>query len=711
MSNLRSDQNKSNRNIFDYQEPRSYDEKSTEEIAGAFLRERERIRREREQELEDERDLRRDAGLNPDNLRESLAERITDAIVNKLPSGLSLPIEVIRWSEDNQLKVQSLLLGLPDDLELPVDEIPVPQPTFAPIVPPASSWNLPVNISTWEDLVNPLNFNKLLTFTASYTGWLEYLEYNAPGSGQTVQLVANNPLTPPGIIINSIRTFRPANPLPNEVGRIGTRTVKTHRGFQRGHLIDIPSQTNGDRFNVPDRSAENLGNPSGFARYNYHPIAQYLGSTNFNTPQGIRRFHSVKMNLRWDIAVNNVIDAWYAGYYGANYPNFRILAFFQGALPYTHYDPENPLITPVEIDGDPIKEIPPEPITPPPPPPKGKCDCMSCCKDTTQSQELTNRLLRQILKNIGEPREVSLWDTDFTKPGVQTEKKKPGNAFEHLALLSDRLEIALKVLGIDVLPITVDTSRSKYDNLGNLFLSSPLEAMRELGKNMLGTDRKQISSVLGFLDWIGDTIDEKLGHWESEVTFKDVELLKDNDQELKLVHGNIQHALHDVTKFAGNAGIHSEANTWLISDVLMELAVLKKEIVGQSFAMQLLIDYLGFDHKEESVKIPIPVTFDPELLKNRNLSKFLEDSEVPIVKQTLKDKELSLSQRLTEIESTLGILRAAHQFPVRNVGDVMELLRLLGAGKDDWKQFLEDMNKFAEDNELQVEIEDIENDD
>ncbi len=304
---------------------------------------------------------------------------------------------------------------------------------------------------------------------------------------------------------------------------------------------------------------------------------------------------------------------------------------------------------------------------------------------------------------VGQPIEVSLWDTDFTKQGSQVEKRKPKNLFQHLALLTDRVEVALKIIGIHDLPIVVDKSRSKYDNLAKVFIASPSTAMVEMGKNLLKVDRKQITSVFQLLNWVGDTVDEKLGHWESEVSFKDVDLLKHNNQEMSLVHGNMQHALHDITKFSGNAGIHAEANTWLLSDVLMEMAVLKKTIIEQTYTLQALVDYLGFDHGEEAVDIPIPVTFDQKLLEEKNLPKFLEDSTTPGLKITLKDKEKSLSQRLTEIENTLGILRAVNLFPVKGVADIKALLELLNNEKR-WDAYIKSANKFSEENELQLEI-------
>jgi hypothetical protein len=362
---------------------------------------------------------------------------------------------------------------------------------------------------------------------------------------------------------------------------------------------------------------------------------------------------------------------------------------------------------------------------PPPPPPRKKCDCMTnCCPQNQVDLSELKRLLRLILdefgklpkssyddlvKLIGKPQKVTLWDDDLSKQGQQIKQTTPPTAFEHLKLLTDRVEVALRVIGITDLPIEVDESRSLYPKLGKLYSSSKDPELRKLGADLLKRDRRTITSVFQALDWYGDAIDEKLGNWESEIQFNDIDLVREGNQNVSLNHANIQDALNDTMKFAFQGGIHSEAVYNLMAKTMGDVAVLKKEIMGQSYKLDMLIDYLGMGYSEKPEMLPISVNFSEEAmtkLANKEVSAYLSDSEIPINKPVLMDGEVNLSVRLAELESAIGTIQAAHRMPVPNIGTIKELLKRLSNGED-WKSFLADMQKFADDNEMQIDVADI----
>jgi hypothetical protein len=696
-------------------ENRFQDERSTEELAVAFIAERERIRSERKAELEERQERRRNFGLNPDNLRESLKERSQDAIINRLPLPLRVPTEIIAFAQENQLRGQSLLLGLPDELpdEL-VGEAPyIELPSLVPFIPPMP--DIPDNASqVYREMMIPENTGITFTLKWNYRGWSSPTIINHPQTGQTVQLsgvtflgdsftggrgVGNfNPKNNP----QEIAPFLQGNPLSNVIGRLVRPDSRWGKGWSS--LAPIPIEA----INPNETASMNAYFPPGFRRQNYWSAFTVLGRQRFNV-NGIPTWaEDIIVNFRADITVG-LESAWSLPGWVNRYPNRLIMQFFE-SYNWITLNSEVGLVVP-EIDGNPVKINPKgggkKPISPPPP--KPRCKPMSCCPSQNSNLEEIKRMVRQLLANLGNPKDLALWDEDISKPGQQAKKFKPKDAFEHLTSLTERVEIALRIIGITDLPIDVDESRSFYPELGKLYESSSNPDIKKLGKDLLKRDRRSLTSVLQALDWYADAIDEKLGAFEMKTTFDDIDLVKEGNQNVVLYHANLQEALHDTMKFAFQGGIHSEANLQLIAKTMGDVAVLKKEIVGQSYKLDLLIDYLGMGYTEKPEQLPISVSFSEDAMKDlaqKKLTKYLSDSEIPIARPLLGEKEVNLATRLTELENVVSSVAAAHRMPVPSIDVIKEMLKRLGKGED-WGNFLKDMQKLADDAELQLNIKDI----
>lgn len=88
-----------------------------------------------------------------------------------------------------------------------------------------------------------------------------------------------------------------------------------------------------------------------------------------------------------------------------------------------------------------------------PPPPLDKKDCCNemCCPDNSNLEAL----LKLILKRIGSPTQVTIFDEDMDREGTQKAKKKPENLNEYLKLAVERVEITNRLVGIENYPVTV----------------------------------------------------------------------------------------------------------------------------------------------------------------------------------------------------------------------------------------------------------------
>lgn len=710
---LNTNQNNLNRNLNGTLESRLLDERSAEEVAIAFIREREEIRERLKEEKKEREERTRDYGLNPDNLRESLKERITDKIIEKIPTPLSLPIQVIEWAEENKNKVQGLLLGIDDNNKPPVKNIPQDNgldpfqaPPINPAQPPTEASN------TWKKLMAGDNVGKSVTLKWKYEGWVSFLTFNNPTSGQTQQLGSRDET---GYLIPSVRGITPGNPVftPQDIagwlggshpwagisGRLTTLDPRYRKGWH-SDITEPAWYLDGN-----SNAAANWAYPTGFYRINWYGSGKVITSTRFHMGGGrIQWFHYVKINYKALVTIG-IESNWYAGTRAAFYPNDRLIRQYFECPFNNQYNNEVGLCEP-EIDPLNVAR-PTRNITPPPP---ERCDCMSCCENA-DTDEL-KRLIRKLVKTIGEPKEVTLWDDDLSKPGRQIKKKTPKDSFEHLKLLTDRIEVALRIIGITDLPIEVDESRSFYPKLGEFYSKSSDPQIQKLGEALLKRDRRTITSVFQALDWYGDALDEKLGDWESTIQFNDIDLVREGNQNVELHHANVQDALHDTMKFAFQGGIHSEASFNLIAKTMGDVATLKKEIMGQTYKLDLLIDYLGMGYTETSENLPISVSFSESAmtkLANKELGEYLTDSTIPIARPLLGEKEVNLSVRLAELENAVGTIQAAHRMPITSLEIAKELLKRLGKGED-WKNFLADMQKFADENEMQIEIGDITND-
>ncbi|TFI53097.1 hypothetical protein BLD44_017280 [Mastigocladus laminosus UU774] len=148
-------------------------------------------------------------------------------------------------------------------------------------------------------------------------------------------------------------------------------------------------------------------------------------------------------------------------------------------------------------------------IPSPPPPQNKKCKCM-CCDNNDQ-------LLRLILKRIGTPKTVEIFDEDLDRKGTQKAKKKPEDLNTFLQLALQRIEIANRIIGIASFPVTVpDTVIEPYKEgiFGEIFKF--INGKYVLNFNINVTDEeldKQLESqIKRFYGLFGNVVGSSMGY-------------------------------------------------------------------------------------------------------------------------------------------------------------------------------------------------------
>lgn len=801
-NSIRSNQNNLIRRPDGTLEPPAFNDSSAEDYARAFLEERERIKRERRTEIR-EREYEEQRKENR-NLREELEDAVNEKIQEKvdglIPKWATPLTDTIKWAEENKLRVQSILLGLPDELTPEVkwsDLPPEAKPDYTPpAFDPPRQW--------WYDFVSgtppqaiPLKGDKSYYALWKYTGNVEVAEFrlNIPGSSQNVvtqasygALMSTNPIGFSWAVTNpQTRWFYNYwnNVFPPGINS-ATTTGTSNRGIPDTWGNGFFPSTYGGQFTgsggeftleeIAAATSSVSYQGTGFIRY--YPKAKITGAyvANANGRSGSGQYitvfapceilFAVKIYGRQSLAIPEMMaqGTWsqiyahntpagnyarqlsyngggqgfyYKFYRGLNYDPFEYDAFLCWMAstiksPSRQYFPYSDSRQPWGIYPEPYlyeiesnaKYPKPRLSPPPPPPPKPKCDCMSnCCPQNKSDLEDLKRLLRAMQakvegldKKIGEPQSVSLWDVDVTQQGSKVETRKPSSVLTHLALVNERIEMALRVIGIHEIPIEVEASASVFDGFSEMLMSSPVAAIQTLGKELKArtTGKTRITSLMQYLDWVSDTLHQKIGHFEQEVDIKDLDLIKEGDQSSKIFFPDMGSMLNATYKYSVDSAVKSQAITSITIRTLLELISVKKMLAEIGFQVDATSDYLGYDYTEESIKMKVLATLGQSL---GDLPAVLKESQIDIKKQVLSTKEQPLESKLVELLQAAAITKAINTIPLgRDESKWKDILgKLLDATKNmagetegDYDKWLEQINKFTADQEIPTKIEKVE---
>lgn len=736
-----------------------WDERTAEQTLTNYQRGRERLTRDRiEEEVENEetnlqgRDTANTVvGFLPDRIKKPVTR--INRIGNRLPVPSNIPSILFReaisllpalnpltnlldTAEKNRLKTQDAIapkisgdncgisISTPFFSYSLVDNNCRPdkgKDTYKEPVPPPTTAHPWSGSAPWAG------------FAAGQAGTTHTLHWNYTGYVELV--VVSNTNNSLSSLINQFVTvgsnynvyvFAPVNPpgsyYPYPVSRFGWQDgiVDVSGRLIQGHAATAGFPTKG--YSNSHIVADNRQNPSTWQRRSLYGACHVLGKQAFHVGGGNNAWYLyVSINWKMTIIIGNMGD-WSIFPDGTrtiqgtikedNVRDLYIKRFFEC--------PQQQGTTWGNVAGIPeiVTFTPEKAVTPPPPPPRKRCDCMSnCCPQNESELAEIKRLIKAMYKMIGEPETVPLWDVDISTQGKKVQKKKPESLTKHLALVNERIEMALRIIGIHDLPIEVEASASAFENVARMLMAAPNQTMQSLGKALLDrtTSRVKINSVIDYMTWVQETIHEKLGHWEQELNISDIDLLESGNQSSKAYFPSIAEMLNTATKYSIDSAVKSEAIANIATRALLEVVSVKKMLAEVGYQVDATADYLGFEYVETSESMNVLAN-----LKEKDLSKLadiLKESKIPIKKVTLAKGEQPLESKLVMLQQAAAIIKAVHTIPLGNderegkeiIKEMLKASLNLGAG-DDWEAWLKRMNEDLAKRELPMEIKELKDD-
>lgn len=311
---------------------------------------------------------------------------------------------------------------------------------------------------------------------------------------------------------------------------------------------------------------------------------------------------------------------------------------------------------------------PPPPFPPPPPPPpysdggsnkndkidknkkktnKDKKMCCNSCNDAADSTAALLKEIKAIKKAIGEgiikvPK--SFDSTLSNKEGKTTDLTQSLEYFGKL--ISQRL-------GTGRYPIEV-----------------PLSLLTGVGDKT-----QEVHSQTDYLYWLTLQLDALIGEFPIKIKIKDIDPLKEGDQEQEIIIPNIAEAIAEMYGITMKTGINQEVELNMLLRLAAEVIATKNGVaITQDYA-RANADFLGY----KGNKVTRELTYNFDLARPDLLS-----GETPIVIESLlktvtgsvegwkNDDKESLMDYLKRLMFAAGIIKAAFFRNKKQVGDIKE---------------------------------------
>ncbi|BDA70226.1 hypothetical protein CAL7716_043920 [Calothrix sp. PCC 7716] len=296
----------------------------------------------------------------------------------------------------------------------------------------------------------------------------------------------------------------------------------------------------------------------------------------------------------------------------------------------------------------PLDDRPPYKYQPPPPPPM----TCNCCPNIQNN----DALLRLILKRIGNPVAVTIFDEDMDRSGDQKATKKPDTLFEANKLNVERTEITNRLIGIENYPIKAP--RSIIEDYKTIFPQDIVSLFEFAYEN----PEIEIKSLTEFLNWQVEQESATMGQWYQIIQYE----TKDKNgqpktERVELV--NVAETLKEIIILLG--GVNK--NLTFLDDLLIrninETIGAKTNAIRAAYIAEDIQDYLDYPTNEKSVSFPISISLPDKNLsleQNEDLRRFLKMSVGKITyqdwtgKQSLHDLLLDLLQAASTIRGAMS---------------------------------------------------------
>ena len=246
----------------------------------------------------------------------------------------------------------------------------------------------------------------------------------------------------------------------------------------------------------------------------------------------------------------------------------------------------------------PIHEIV-HPFIPPPPPPP-----MSCCPNVQENDQL----LRLILKRIGEPKEVIIFDEDLARKGAQKAKRKPQSLNDYLKLAVERTEIISRIVGIENFPITVPDTMIEPHKEG---------VFAKMFGFIDGKKKRKINTIAELITWMSEQDSAVLGQFHQVIEFetggKDK---KGKAQKSTVVLPNVAETLKEIILLTSQMAFQNNVQTELIFKIASEVVAARAAAHKSALIAADIQDYLDYPTETKSCEIATTVNF-PRISQNK----------------------------------------------------------------------------------------------
>lgn len=330
-----------------------------------------------------------------------------------------------------------------------------------------------------------------------------------------------------------------------------------------------------------------------------------------------------------------------------------------------------------------------------PKPPRKKDCCMQCCSQSQQQQNQSDALLRQILrvvkenqKRIGEfPAEITVFDSDENKPEAQAQTVRVASISEAQKKTVERVEKLAKIIGIDMLPITVakypiEVIKERNETEADSALEDIVENVIDWAKGMFDwikpDETIKITSLVQYIDYQHDVDSLIRGKWHSMIRIEDNDPDTPGNQTVVIPITDQAMAFREMMVNQLNLQKGVGLMTDCIFKLLVEVASLKKEAIETQMTVKEISQFLDYGGKHEAIDVPIQISPQGEPIEEsipddadeatrksiedsnqkareaaQNLRKWLEPGTVKAVYFNW-DGTNSLSERLMQIAISLS---------------------------------------------------------
>lgn len=292
--------------------------------------------------------------------------------------------------------------------------------------------------------------------------------------------------------------------------------------------------------------------------------------------------------------------------------------------------------------------IPPVPKPPPPPPPPK----MECCP----GQKNNDKLLKLILKRIGEPKQVQIFDEDLARAGAQKSSKTPQSLNDFFKLAVERIEIANRIIGIENFPIQVP------DTMIEPYKEGPFA---KIFKFIDGEKKIKINTIAEFIVWMSKQDSAVLGEFHQVIEME----TEVKGKNATIVLPNVAESLKEIVLLTAQMAKQNNIQTELIFKIAAELVATRAVATKGTSISQDIQDYLDYPTDTKKAKIKTAVSL-PKFTTNKdgipiatsqseNPKAFLKPGEVEYTYDDWTGSN-SLHDQLLDLMQLAAMLRAIY---------------------------------------------------